>query len=145
MITRKEVWDDMFELTGYKDNARVVRSLETSCKNGKESIQEIYVVTNMVEYEVETILKIMHLRWNIENCGFRTLKQRYNINHIFIGNVNAINYIVQMIFLVFNLLELYTKFRLKVELRMSWNTIFKIFERELHTDKALIKLFNTSG
>ena len=103
------------------------------------------VVTNMLNHDVETILKIMHLRWNIENCGFRTLKQRYNINHIYIGNLNAINYIVQMIFLVFNLLELYTKFRLKIDMDITWITIFKLFERELHSDKKLIELFNSSG
>ena len=142
VVIRKEVWDDKFELTGYEKDVRVVRSLETSYDNGKEKFEEIYVVTNMMDHNVETILKIMHLRWNIENCGFRTLKQRYNINHIYIGELNAINYIVQMIFLVFNLLELYTKFRLKIELDISWDTIFKIFERDLHYDKGLVKLFN---
>ena len=145
VVTRKEVWDDMFELTGYDKEVRVIRSLETSYKSGKENVQEIYVVTNMLNHDVETILKIMHLRWNIENCGFRTLKQRYNINHIYIGNLNAINYIVQMIFLVFNLLELYTKFRLKIDMDITWITIFKLFERELHSDKKLIELFNSSG
>ena len=145
VITRKEIWSDVFELTGYDKKVRVIRSLETSYDNGKESIQEIYVVTNMLEHDVETILKIMHLRWNIENCGFRTLKQRYNINHIYIGNLNAINYIVQIIFLVFNLLELYTKFRLKIKLDITWNTIFKIFERDLHYDKTLIELFNDTS
>ena len=145
VVTRKEVWDDLFELTGYEKEVRVVRSLETNYDNGKETVQELYVVTNMLDHDVETILKIMHLRWNIENCGFRTLKQRYNINHIFIGELNAINYIVQMIFLVFNLLELYTKFRLKIEIDISWNTIFKIFERDLHYDKTLIELFNDTS
>ena len=98
----------------------------------------------MMDHNVETVLKIMHLRWNIENCGFRTLKQRYHINHIYIGELNAINYIVQMIFLVFNLLELYVKFRLKIELDISWETIFKIFKNELHYDKKLVELFNSS-
>ncbi len=142
VITRKDVWDDTFELTGYDKKVRVLRSLETYYNNGKENVQELYVVTNMLNHNVETILKIMHLRWNIENCGFRTLKQRYNINHIFIGELNAINYIVQMIFLVFNLLELYTKYRLKIEISVSWDIIFKIFERDFHYNKTLIKLFN---
>ena len=145
VITRKEVWDDIFELTGYEKGVRVIRSIETSYKNGKASVQEIYLVTNMKNHNVETILKIMHARWNIENCGFRTLKQRYNINHIFIGELNAINYIVQMIFLVFNLLELYTKYRLKAGINVSWSIIFKSFERDLHSDKTLHKLFNSSG
>ena len=63
----------------------------------------------MLFHDIETILKIMHYRWNIENCGFRTLKQRYDLEHIYVGDLNAINYMVQMIFLAFNLLELYLK------------------------------------
>ena len=138
IVTRKEVWDDIFELTGYDKEVRVLRSLETNYNNRKERVQELYVVTNMLNHDVETILKIMYSRWNIENCGFRILKQRYNINHIFIGELNAINYIVQMIFLVFNLLKLYTKYRLKIEISVSWDIIFKIFERDFHSDKTLI-------
>ena len=70
----KKVWDDLFDLTGYDGKVRVVRSVETYDNN---QTQELYVATNMLEHDVETILKIMHLRWNIENCGFRKLKQRY--------------------------------------------------------------------
>ena len=145
VITRKEVWDDEFELTGYKDKVRVVRSLETSYKDGKRSTQEIYVTTNMLKNDVETILNIMHHRWNIENNGFRTLKQRYHINHIFIGELNAINYIVQMIFMVFNLLELYTKFRLKEKITLTWSTIAEIFKTELRSEQSIKELFNPSG
>ena len=99
----------------------------------------------MLNYSEETILKIMHLRWNIENCGFRTLKQRYNLEHIYIGNINSINYIVQMIFLVFNLLELYMKVRLKEKLVISFKVITKIFEKEFHSDKALKMLFSNTS
>lgn len=96
----------MFEITGYKEKVKVVKAKEIK-SNGKN--QEIRVVTNMLSHDEETILKIMHIRWNIENCGFRTLKQRYKLEHIYIGELNSINYMVQMIFLVFNLLELYMK------------------------------------
>jgi len=145
VVARKEVWDDTFELTGYKEPARVLRSKETIYRDGKEIKQEIYVVTNMLNHDVETILTIMHLRWNIENNGFRNLKQRYNLNHIFIGEINAINYMVQMIFLAFNLLELYMKIRLKEKLNLTWSMITKSFEDDLRHDKTLIPLFNNSG
>ena len=111
----------------------------------KEIEQELYVVTNMLIHDVETILTIMHLRWNIENNGFRTLKQRYNLEHIFIGEINAINYMVQIIFLAFNLLELYMKIRLKECLKLTWSMITKCFEDDLRHDKTLIQLFNNSG
>ena len=145
VITKKQVWSENFDLTGYKEKVRVVRSLEKSHNDGRESEQELYVVTNMMNYNVETILKIMHLRWHIENNGFRTLKQTYNVNHIYVGNLNAINYMFQMAIMVFNLLELYTKFRLKNAIKITRVTIFQIFARELHTDKRLIELFNPPG
>lgn len=141
VIIRKKVWSDEFDLTGYNSKVRVIKSTETSCK-GK---QELYVVTNMLGHDVETVLKIMHLRWNIENCGFRKLKQRYNLEHIFIGELNAINYIVQMIFMAFNLLELYMKIRLKEEVNITWSTIIKLFEIELHNNKSISILLNNSG
>ena len=144
VVARKEVWDDTFELTGYKEPARVIRSRETIYRDGKEVKQEIYVVTNMLNHDVETILTIMHLRWNIENCGFRTLKQRYNLEHIFVGEINAINYMVQIIFLAFNLLELYLKIRLKKTLDLTWSMITKCFEDDLRHGKTLISLFNNS-
>lgn len=143
VVKRKEVWSDIFDITGYKGKVKVIRSREKSSTTDKT--QELHVVTNMLEHDEETILKIMHLRWNIENCGFRTLKQRYNLEHIFIGEVNSINYIVQMIFLVFNLLELYIKIQLKEKADLTWNMITRIFEQELHNDKSIRKLIcNTS-
>ncbi len=146
VITTKEVWSDEFELEGFNyGKVRVIYSRETNFKNGKKSIQEIYVITNMLTYPLETILKIMHLRWNIENCGFRTLKQRYHLGHLFIGEMNAINYIVQMIILAFNLFELYTKMRLKEKNKDTWEIITKIFEVELRESKELKKQFNNSS
>lgn len=145
VITRKEVWSDEFELTGYNGKVRVIRSKETSYKGKKLQEQELYVVTNMLNHDVETVLKIMHLRWNIENCGFRKLKQRYNLEHIFIGELNAINYIVQMIFLAFNLLELYMKVRLKEGIAITWSLITKIFETAYRNDKCVFELINNSA
>ncbi len=145
VIIRKEVWYDEFEIAGYKGKVRVIKSKEISIKNGKEAVQEIYVVTNMLEHSKETILKIMHLRWNIENCGFRTLKQRYNLEHIFIGEMNSINYIVQMIILAFNLFELYTKIRLKERIIATWEIITRIVEQQYQNDKELCLHFSNSG
>ena len=142
VVVRKQVWSDLFEMEGYIGKVRVVRALETSeSSNGKEKTNEIYVVTNMLNHPIETVIKIMHLRWNIDNNGFRTMKQQYNLEHIFIGNLNAINYIVQMMFLVFNLKELYMKIRLKEKVKISYLVFKKIFESEIHNTKEMWKLF----
>ena len=96
---------------------KVVKASETSMQKDEktheyvEVTNDIYICTNMINHDDKLIVKIIHLRWNIKNNGFRTLKQRYHINHIFIGEFNSINYIVQMITLVFNLMGLYFKIR----------------------------------
>ena len=145
IIRKKEVWSDEFELTNYDGKVRVVRAKETFIKEEQLTTQDIYVVTNMLFHDIETILKIMHYRWNIENCGFRTLKQRYDLEHIYVGDLNAINYMVQMIFLAFNLLELYLKVRLKEEVKLTWFEITELFKVDYRSDKYVKKIFeNTS-
>ena len=89
----------------------------------------------MLNHSVRTIIKIMHLRWNIENCGFRKLKQQYNLEHIVIGEFNAINYMFRMIILVSNLLEMYFKIKLKVGMKYTYIMLKKIFEKRDTDDR----------
>lgn len=145
VIKRVQVWSDTFELTNYVGNVRVVRSLETVMKKDKktneyvEVTNEIYICTNMITHDLKTIIKMMHIRWNIENNGFRTLKQQYHANHIYVGEFNAINYIMQMIILAFNLMQIYIYVRKKDKLTFSFNQITKIFEAEIRSTKDIWK------
>ena len=145
MIARKEIWDDVFEYEGYKGKVRILKSKEEIYRNGKIVTEILYVATNMLSHDVETVIKIMHNRWNIENYGFRTLKQRYHIEHIFIGEQNAINYIIQIVLMAFNLLELYLKIRLKEPVNFTWSIITKMFENNFHKDKEIQELFNNTS
>lgn len=129
---RVKVWDDKgFDYAKYKGQLRVIKTEETYIKDGKEVTNEIYIATNMLEHPAETIIKIMHLRWNIENNGFRKIKQNFNFEHIFIGEFNSINYIVQMIILVYNLLELYFRVRLKEKIKTTYIQLKKKFETQI--------------
>ena len=83
----------------------------------------------------------MHLRWHIENNGFRKLKQNFKLNHIYIGEFNAINYIIQMIILVSNLLEVYLKVRLKDSPPTTYIMLKKLFEKEINITKDIGKYF----
>lgn len=131
IIRKIQVWDETgFEYSKYRKELRVIRSIEKYKSDNKIKIQEVYISTNMLEHERSSIIKIMHLRWNIENCGFRKLKQQYKLEHIFIGDFNSINYIFQMIILVNNLLELYLKIRLKEAIELTYIMINKIFEKQ---------------
>lgn len=141
VIKKVKVWSDEFEFSTYEHPVRVIRSVEQYWHEGEEKIQELYIATNMLNHSVRTIVKIMHLRWNIENCGFRKLKQQYNLEHIFIGEFNAINYIFQMIILVSNLLELYFKVRLKIAVKYTYIMLKKIFEKEIQTTERIGDVF----
>ena len=141
VVRRIQVWDDEFDFVTYQGKVRVVRTLENYLDGDKIKTQELYIVTNMLSYPLPTIIKIMHIRWHIENNGFRKLKQNFNFSHIYIGEFNAINYITQMIILVSNLLEVYVKFRLKEPLKTTYVMMKKIFELEINMTKDIGKYF----
>lgn len=145
VIRRIQVWNERhFEFAQYKGEIRVVKSVETSLNKGKEEKQTVFIATNMLEQNANTIIKIMHLRWNIENNGFRKIKQQYNLDHIYIGEYNAINYIFQMIILVSNLIELYFKVRLKERISYTYIQLKKIFEKQINVTKDIGSCFDST-
>ena len=95
-------WSDNFEYYGFK--VKVVK-YEEEDKKGKK--QEIYVACTDINMSEKTINKIIHARWDIENNGFYELKNQWNMNHCYIANENAIDVILQMIMMSYNLWELY--------------------------------------
>lgn len=103
-----EYWSDNFEYYGYK--VKVVK-FEEEDRKGKK--QEIYVVCTDTKMSEETINKIIHARWGIENEGFNELKKQWNMSHCYIANENAIDVIMQMIMMSYNLWELYIYGHLK--------------------------------
>ena len=141
VVRRIKVWDDEFDFVTYQGKVRVVRTLEKYLDGDKTKTQEVYIATNMLTHPLPTIIKIMHIRWHIENNGFRKLKQNFNFSHIYIGEFNAINYITQMIILVSNLLEVYLKYRLKELPTTTYIMMKKIFEIEINTTKDIGKYF----
>ena len=109
VLKRVQVWSDTFELTNY--NYGKVRFIKYEEELPKGERQTILVVTTLLQQDVKTILKIMHSRWLIENNGFRVLKDRYNLDHCYVGELNAIRLINEIIMLVYNLVNLYINVR----------------------------------
>lgn len=116
---------------------------EEEYKNGEK--QTICVITTLINHPLETILKIMHSRWLIENKGFRVLKDRYNLDHCYIGELNAIRVINELIMMVFNLMAMYVDVRTKVtrEEKTTKRILRKIFESEILLDKKMYLIFAT--
>lgn len=97
-----QYWSDIFE---YKEmQIKVVKYIEIDKKQKQE---EIYVVCTDVNLDEKTINKIIHARWNIENEGFNELKNQWNMKHCYIAEEKAIEVILQMIIMSYNLWELY--------------------------------------
>lgn len=92
----------------YKGNLVKVVKFEEKYKKGKEDkIDIIYVISTNITLSNQTINKIIHSRWDIENNGFNELKNYWNMNHCFIADEKAIDVIMQMITISYNLWEVY--------------------------------------
>ena len=85
----------------------------------------------------------MHGRWQIENNGFRVLKDRYNLDHCYIGELNAIRVINEIIMLVYNLVNLYVNVRTHEykESKKTMKLLKKIFEKQIIENKQIYILF----
>ena len=101
---RKKIkyWSDNFEYYGF--TVKVIKYEEEDDKGRK---QDIYVVSTDVNMSEKTINKIIHGRWDIENNGFYELKHQWNMKHCYIAEENAIDVVLQMIIMSYNLWELY--------------------------------------
>lgn len=141
VLKRVQVWSDEFDLTNYEYGK--VRFIRYEEELPKDKHQTIYVITTLLDQDLRTILKIMHSRWLIENNGFRVLKDRYNLDHCYVGELNAIRLINEIIMLVYNLVNLYIYVRTN-EYKNSNKTmklLRKIFEKQISENKKIYILF----
>ena len=65
-------WSEILEYKNIK--IKVVKFEETYIKNGTHETDVIYVVSTSLNLSNETINKIIHARWDIENDGFNEIK-----------------------------------------------------------------------
>lgn len=143
VIKRVKIYSDIFDLDGYEyGKVRVLKVEETFIDKGKEVTKEMYIVTTLVDEDLEFITDLMHRRWDIELKGFRKLKNRYNMNHLFIGTNNAIRLIHYIILIIFNLIELYFHIRTKKYKDINYNNLLEDYMFEMATTK-IYKLFET--
>ena len=99
-------WSDIFEYEGIK--VRVVKFEETYSKTKKEKqVDIIYVISTDLNISLQTINKIIHARWDIENNGFNELKNYWNMKHCFISEENAIDVVLETIIMSYNIWEMY--------------------------------------
>lgn len=97
-----EYWSDIFEYK--REKVKVIKYIET---DEKQRENEIYVVCTDINFNEITANKIIHARWGIENEGFNELKNGWNMKHCYISEEKAIDVILQMIIMSYNIWELY--------------------------------------
>ena len=93
-----------------------------------------------------TINKIIHARQDIENDGFNELKNHWNMNHCFMADEKAINVILQMIIMSYNLWELYIYGHLHKfeDLNMTKKGYIEMMVEKISVAKLEVPIFSTA-
>ena len=100
-----KAYSDIFEYLGRK--VKVVKYEEEYMKAKEKQRDIIYVASTDLNMSEETMNKIIHARWDVENNGFNELKNYWNMKHCYIAESNAINVILEMIIMSYNIWEMY--------------------------------------
>ncbi|MBW2122239.1 MAG: transposase [Deltaproteobacteria bacterium] len=113
---------------------RVVRSLETKA-NGVDS-SDWYWCTSLPRAIVptETVCRIGHKRWEIENQGFNVLVTYYGLDHCFKHHPTAIVAFSLICFVAYMLFQMFYYRNLKIPLsrRGSMHYVSQMFVQSLH-------------
>ncbi len=108
-------WDarDINTLDTYKGKARVIRAAITK-NNGTRSTWCFAIIGNRAQkISRRTALTIIRSRWHIENTGFGQWVKYWSLGRVYRHSPNAIQAILLLWILVFNLLQLFVYRRLK--------------------------------
>jgi len=102
-------WDeDGFEMAGMEEiKVRFIRFLEEIYEGDNKELKEIWVVTTSKNIRVETVWKIIHKRWDIENDVFRQIKTQYHFDHCYVHSEVGTEAVVGFMIIAFNLSQLY--------------------------------------
>jgi hypothetical protein len=110
-----EFWDvdNIDTLDTYKGKVRVIRAVITK-KDGSRSNWCFAVVgTQARRVSRRTALETIRARWHIENTGFGQWVKYWNLGRVYRHTPNAIQAILLLWMMVFNLLQLFVYRRLK--------------------------------
>jgi hypothetical protein len=113
-----EFWDvdDIDTLDTYAGKVRVIRAVINKKEKGTCSTWCLALVgTRARKLGRRTALKIIRSRWHLENTGFGQWVKYWNLGRVYRHTGNAIQAILLLWMLVFNLLQLFVYRRLKRE------------------------------
>lgn len=143
VLKKVKVYADNFEMNNYDyGKVKVIKVIETVKEKEKIVDKEMYIVTTLLNEDLEFIVDLMHRRWDIELKGFRKLKDRYNIDHLYIGSDNAIRLTMYLAMIVYNLVELYFNVHTKkYKHKINFENLFEDYKIEIFITKDFYKYF----
>jgi hypothetical protein len=114
-ITHVYAYQTSVEMQGVGAPVRFVQFIEVkeNLKSGKKSTSKIWIITTSNVLTLETLWKIIHARWGIENNVFRQLKTQWHMDHCFVHDEIAMEAVLKFMIIAFNLMQLFFFRRLK--------------------------------
>jgi hypothetical protein len=148
-------WWDIPELLSWpevKGAIRVVRSEESWTVKPQLTKEVTSQTTNWVwmttlsvaQARTEQIVRLAHLRWDIENHGFNELVNGWHADHLYRHQPQAIECFLLLAFLAYNIFHAFFALNLKPELRRGRTMTFwvQLIAAEIH---ALPRLCSSSA
>jgi hypothetical protein len=146
--TRVKAWDeDNFEMSDSNIKVRFLRFVEEIHIGDKIEFREGWIITTDKFTSSETLWKIMHKRWHIENNAFHQLKTEWHLKHCFLHSPTGVETVLMFIIIAFNLMQLYffrciRDFRKKRMLQID--IIEDLRDEMIQINNYLNPLFNTT-
>ena len=143
-----KAWDeDDFEMPDAEIKVRFIKFLEEIHDGDKIQLKEAWIITTNKNISAQTMWKIMHNRWHIENNVFHQLKTEWHLKHCFIHTPTGIEAVLKFMILAFNLMQLYffkciRNFRKKRMLQI--NIIEDLKDEMLFIQKWSNPIFNSN-
>ena len=103
-----KVWDeDNFEMSDANIKVRFLKFEEEIHIGDKIEFRQAWIITTYKFTSSETLWKIMHNRWHIENNVFHQLKTEWYLDHCFLHSLSGVETVLMFILIAFNLMQLY--------------------------------------
>lgn len=152
----KEIWKDekrecevrAYEESFYMDEVtEPLRFVKFTKKTKTNRYSQVLLVTSDFNIPLQTLYKMMHMRWDIENSLFNKLKTYSALEHCFVHHPNAIEATLYLMSIASNLMQLFIFRRLsgnEIKL-LTQKEIVRLLEKELYLLKYNRKyLFDTT-
>ena len=146
-------WWDIPDLRSWPEvngATRVVRSEESWTVKAQLTKEEtsqtatwVWLTTlSVVQARTEQIVRLAHLRWDIENQGFNELVNGWHADHVYRHQSKAIECFLLLAFLAYNLFHAFFALNLKPELRRGRTMAFwvQLIAAEIHAFPRLALL-----